>query len=279
MQRVCHEFNARLQNCLAEKRLLPTHRNYTRFIIVAGARSGTNMLAHALLAHPQVVPFREIFHGHPQNIEFGVPGFQHLKRNKRVVEMRNNDPVGFINRYIFRSYPKQVRAVGFKLMYKQACSGNQADLRAFLKKDKSIRVIHLKRRDYLAKVLSAQLAHVRKTWTHSVATNAKNVPPEPDQFELPFEFCQERFEQIAQLAEHHEEFFSDHPVLEIYYEDLSDDFTGVMGQVESFLGVDSLPLSARTKKLAVKNPSEILTNYNELKERFKGTRWESFFAQ
>ena len=49
--------------------------------------------------------------------------------------------------------------------------------------------------------------------------------------------------------------------------------------IEKFLNVPELTLSSPLVKLSTRSLAETLINYNELRERFAGTRWACFFDE
>ena len=67
--------------------------DYTPFVVVAPARSGSSMLIQALRAHPGVIAFGEVFN--PRHIGFNTPGFDN--DNPRLRAWRNRHPAEFLD--------------------------------------------------------------------------------------------------------------------------------------------------------------------------------------
>lgn len=259
-----------------DHRLRSGHRDYTRFLVVGAARTGTNLVTQSLNAHPEVACFREIFHCDPQTIEFGQLGYYHKQNAHSMIDLKQNDPLRLVEQEVFRLFGKQIKAVGYKLLYNHACEGRMSDIRTAIKEDHSLRVIHLKRRDALAKILSAKLAIEQKKWyvTHKEISLFKQKP-----IRLSVDFCRERFEFIEDKTMEHDELFAQHDVLEIEYETLSSEFVKTMNQVQEFLGITQKPLSQHTKKMTAQSPQELIINYDELKSAFAATKWSMYFVE
>ncbi len=62
----------------------------------------------------------------------------------------------------------------------------------------------------------------------------------------------------------------------IYYEDILNDRQEETGKALDFLGVDKLELKTMLKKINDKKLYDIVSNYTELKDKFKGTEWYQF---
>ena len=114
------EESARIRQCLTELGLLRGQRDYVRFIVLCGIRTGSTMLTSYLASHPNVRMFFEPFHINPHSVPFNLPGYRERGRSQSVARLRNEDPVAFLERYLFTRQPPEVQAVGFKLLYTQA---------------------------------------------------------------------------------------------------------------------------------------------------------------
>ena len=95
---------------------------------------------------------------------------------------------------------------------------------------------------------------------------------------LDYQECRLDFEQTRAWEESHDLFFNDHPLLEVVYEELARNPVDAMAEVQGFLGLDAEPVQPQTHQQSRQRLSEAIANYAELKERFKGSPWESFFT-
>ena len=128
--------------------------NGVRFIILAAARTGSNLLRGLLHSHPQCFVGGELFN-HVYFDRRYIPWCPDWSSDERakinhddtLIDLRKADPVRFIERLfeITRHWGHQ--AIGFKLMYWHPEMYKEAG--DYLVGDTSIRVIHLKRRNLL----------------------------------------------------------------------------------------------------------------------------------
>ena len=114
------EYRRQLEYSLIDFRLAPSTQNYRKFVIVCGIRTGSTMLCSLLASHPQTRTFFEVFHRYTGSTPFQVSGYRAKSSDPKISYLRQTDPVGFINQEVWRKHPKNVKAVGFKLLYTQA---------------------------------------------------------------------------------------------------------------------------------------------------------------
>ncbi len=55
-------------------------KDYVRFVITGDARTGSNMLVHALNTNPAIRCFREIFHYWMNHVDYYVDGYDSQSR-------------------------------------------------------------------------------------------------------------------------------------------------------------------------------------------------------
>ena len=70
----------------------------TRFLVVCGPRTGSNMLCSALNSHPRIVCFREVFNFMYEDvIDYYVEGYDHRKeyRPRATVEPEGSFTIRF----------------------------------------------------------------------------------------------------------------------------------------------------------------------------------------
>jgi len=170
------EYTARLRYWMAQKGLLASSKDYHPFIILCGIRTGSTMLTSFLKSHSNILMFFELFHVDRTSVPFGTDGFRGRAHDEEVVELRNTDPVQFLEQEVFRAYPAHVEAVGFKLLYTQARSREMwwdepkysdwwedmddsrlawrdadSDLWAYLRSRTDVKVLHLVRENFFGR--------------------------------------------------------------------------------------------------------------------------------
>jgi len=245
-------------------------KDYTRFIILARSRTGSNFLRGLLNEHPQIVVLGELFQNN-QEIGWAYPGYT---QSKRTLALFRDRPVKFLDQKVFRNFSNQTKAVGFKIFYYHAHSNSWKPVWEYLQNQKDLRIIHIKRKNLLKTILSKKKADLTNIW---VDTDGNNQTRKPFSITLDFDECQELFSQTRNWENEYAAFFSKHQILDIFYEDLARDYSKEIQRVINFLEVDQHPVQPQTRKQAKRTLSESIENYEEIKTQFMGTEWEVFF--
>jgi len=142
-----------------------------------------------------------------------------------------------------------------------------------LKSQQDIKIVHLKRRNYLKTLASIRFASLTKKY--AVREQTKTV----DNFsiELTADECEHEFSRIRQWERLYDDIFKDHKILEIYYEILVTEQGRECDRILDFLSVPRRTLTTGLKKLRKRPLSEVVKNYYELKRYFSRTEWARFF--
>jgi LPS sulfotransferase NodH len=248
--------------------LMPGHQDYVRFVIIGTDRSGSNFLRGLLNAHPSALALGEIFRGHG-TIGWDIRGHP---RSRKTLALFEAQPAAFLQQTLFRCYPRHLKAVGFKLFYHHARDGAWRSVWDFLKTDRGIRVIHLKRRNMLEAYLSRCRADRTGNWinTHGAEEAEVSIP-------LDYEGCLEAFEQTRRHEQACDRLFAGHDTLGLTYEDLAGDYAAQFGRVQAFLGLEPRAVKPTTFKQSRAPLPQAISNYAELRRRFTGTPWAGFF--
>jgi LPS sulfotransferase NodH len=244
------------------------HTKYTRFIILGRSRTGSNLLRHLLNEHSQVKVYSELFRNENE-IDWGFPEISGWNGS---LSLYQKDPVKFLEKKVFGKYPRSISAVGFKLFYYHAQTGQLKTLWDYFKDRTEIRIVHLKRKNILRTHLSRKKADITGAWA-----NISGQPDEQVQFTIDYEECRLDFERTRAWEQDYDSFFQNHPKIEVIYEQLAQDYQSEIGRVQEFLGLPLEPLAPKTYKQAQLPLSESIYNFLELKGKFVGTPWEDFF--
>ena len=171
-----------------------------------------------------------------------------------------------------------------------------------------IRVLHLRRRNPLRRMVSTYIARETGGWLEPPAptlARARNptavltairhprravrslrrilFPKEPawkssrTAIELTEDECREFFAKDVLDTAHYDELFSEHDIHTLYYEDLVDHYDATLESVQTVLGLDPRPLAPATRKQNPEPLQELIANYDELYEAFRGTPEEAYF--
>jgi LPS sulfotransferase NodH len=143
--------------------------------------------------------------------------------------------------------------------------------------DTGIRIIHLKRRNVLRTCLSRAIAEKQDAWAErrieqDSSVRRKAVSISFNDLKAAFEQT-ERWEQTADLL------FADHPCLNVFYEELVKSPPIAFGEVTGFLDVaEGVPMT-RLRKQNPEPTSQLIVNYAELRDGFRGTKWQCYFDE
>lgn len=249
--------------------LIEANTDYTKFIILGTARTGSNYLRGLLNSHMQIVAFGELFR------DYDAIGwdFAHLPRSRASQWLFQNDPVQFLETRVFGNFPKHIAAVGFKLFYYHAHSSTWEPVWTYLRDHKEIKVIHIKRKNFLKAYLSKKRAMVSKEWVRQQTNGTASHEP----IVLSYEECLDEFTKTQDWERKHDAFFEKHEKLEVFYEDLARDYVREMKGIQEFLGVEYKAVEPRTAKQSSRPLSASIANYLELKQKFEGSPWQTFF--
>lgn len=231
--------------------------DYKRFIILGRSRTGSNFLRGLLNSHPDILCYGERFRHYDHNDNVG-----------KVNALKELDTK------LFRKYGNSLKAVGFKLFYYHSHKDENDMLWERLISDKDLHVIHITRSNMFKTIVSRKKADFTDKWANR--GNSKEMKME---FEIPYEECVKEFDWTQDLETKYREIFKDHKVHEIVYEDLESDIDNTMRKVLEFLDIRYLPLTPSTYKQRKETMKQTVLNYDELKEKFKSTKWSEFFEE
>lgn len=233
-------------------RIVKGSEEYTRFIILGRSRTGSNFLKGLLNSHPNILTYEETFRGAD-------------KQNYDVIKKLSN---------VWNKYPRKIKAVGFKLFYYHSHKGENQRLWKKILSDKSIRIIHITRRNMFKTYVSRYKAELTQRWTDVKQGRDANMVVTLDYADILSDF-----KWTQRIEREYRKKFSNHKVFEIVYEDLAKNTNMVMNDVLDFLKVEKKELSPTTTKQQSEKLKDTVSNYNELKKKFSGTKWSSYFEE
>jgi len=146
-----------------------------------------------------------------------------------------------------------------------------ADLFDYLKSEKDIRIIHLRRENLLDVVLSMELAKR----TGKFVGDHYNIGP----VEIDPKYCHRQFEVIKASEELCRSAFQGPRCIEITYQQLSSDTSAALKKLQDFLNVGPINATSHYKKQNKDAPGVAISNYEELKAHFDGTPFERYFEE
>jgi LPS sulfotransferase NodH len=262
-----------LKNLALDLGIQSGYSDYDRFIILARGRTGSNYLRGLLNAHSQIIAFGELFRFY-DSIGWDLPPYDEYLKSPDLISLMQRDPIQFLEKKVFRKFPKQIAAVGFKMFYYHAQNDSRKPVWAFLKDQKNLKVIHLKRNNTLRVVISEMKAMKTNQWTNTTGIEEDNFVTSLD-----YEECLQWFTRTHEFKKQYDIFFKDHPKIDVSYENLSRNYENEVKRIQEFLGVNYESVKPSTYKQSSQPLSKAISNYVELKEQFKNTPWEEFFEE
>lgn len=228
-------------------------RNYSKFIIVSHARSGSNLLITSLNCHPNITIEHEIFAAHNRKIgEDFYPILDHLFRKRTI----------------------NTKAVGCKIFYYHLNEDEWQEL----SKIPELKVIHLKRKNRLSTIVSMKVAFKTNQW--GMTNDSEKIDVNQKRVHLNHESIRGFFEDIESWENDTDKIFEGHQIKDIFYEDLVNQKDETFNALFDFLGVEQISQEEMAIKHRKQNPeplSELIQNYQELKEKFHNTAWKHYF--
>lgn len=235
----------------------------TPFVILALARTGSNLLASSLRSNPEVLCYGELFNNAlPEKILWEYP----RRFDWYAKRLRNKSTSRFLSKYVYRE--SQAKAVGFKLFTYHGHYMWQ-DIWDVMESVEGLRVIHLKRENLLRQYLSTVIAEATSEWVKKTdqQITVKLDPGETIKY----------FQQIRDWEHMRDDRLQANARLDISYEQLRNQYNETMAKVQDFLGVNHRKTRPTTSKQS-RGLSDSIENYGELATALAGTEWERFLT-
>lgn len=215
--------------------------NYEKFVIIARSRTGSNLLRSFLNSHPQIEAQDELF--------------GELK-GKSCHEIWEN---------IFVKKNKSIKYVGFKIFYYHPLNDSDNSVWDFIKKDKKIKIIHLKRENKLRAYLSRLIALQTQTWVDE--GDKKKITLEDKRVKVNLEDCLKVFREVEFWEKETNNNFYNHPFYEITFEELTENSQKNMNDIFTFFNLKPHSISTNLKRQNSETIEKLVINYEELKTR------------
>jgi LPS sulfotransferase NodH len=222
-----------------------------KFIVLTRSRTGSNLLISLLNSHPAIEAKGELL-------------ARCKKRSfERLIEMG------------LSSDDEHTKAAGFKIFYYHPIDADGTQIWKTLTDMTDLHVIHLKRRNILRTQVSRKLAELNNVWQQtatdiSTKSGAKLVSFGVEELESDFKRT-EGWEIKGALD------FKSHSILDVFYEDLVKDTSNICGGIYDFLEVSTWNPSSSLVRQNPEKLSDLISNFDELKEAFSETDWAGFF--
>ena len=224
--------------------------DYRRFFIIGYARTGSNYLLKGLSQVASIRIHHEVFAGHNRTI---------------------GKDFGKIWKTVFSKQLRNIRAVGFKSFYYHF----SPDEWESVSNEYELAAIHLLRRNRLRTLVSLDIAFATDRWIESTRHAQKFEQPT---IQIEPSTILHRIKKMKIMENVARESLSNHPYIELFYEDMVLDPVIEIGKIIRFIGVEGSisPQRIYMRKQNPKSLSGIIENYSEVADVLSGTEYESY---
>lgn len=224
------------------------------------------MLVHMLRSNPEIICHGEVFNYRSIG---GMVGTYNLLRksvehDKALLYLYRSDPRTFLYKIVFDSQEKRI--AGFKIKTDEIFRWPYRHLRSALRNDTDIKVVHLYRANLIDQFISLKVVNDQTgvTLIHS-EEKRPNVRP----FNANVREFQTFLKNILRREQKSLDLYSGHRSFSISYEEAVSADAGALNNMQHFLGVTPKPLETTTLKILNQPTSEILLNYQEIKDIYQ----------
>lgn len=234
-----------------------------RYVIVTEPRSGSHLLQEVLNSHKDIECGNEVF-----NVFLRVS--EEEKDIQRAASNGDFSKIVPFNRSIKLEKKPEALHGGFILHGKQI-----TDQILEMLKEVDARILFLNRINLLERYVSEKIARTIHVYEYDEINERYNSIT----FTLTMnELCAD-FERIMKRRETLKGYFKEHKCLIVTYESLDREFRAAVESISRFFNVEKLFRPPLAKKMQRRKMGGIIQNYSELKEKFKNSKWETFFNE
>ncbi len=211
------------------------NKNYTKIVIITRGRTGSNLLVSLLNSHNQLRIYGEKFN----------------RVNKKS------------SRKIYKEiFPKKaLKKIGFKIFYFHPQDSENDEIWDIINRDKSIKIIHLQRRNLFKAHVSSKIAFKTDKWSNK---SKKKIPIDQKRVNLDFKELMEYINSTHNFIKKTNESYKDHPIIEVFYEDLIKDKQDELNRIFDFLEVEPMQVKSSLRKQNTEKISDLVLNFEEI---------------
>jgi LPS sulfotransferase NodH len=236
----------------------------TKFVIVGAPRTGSTLLVKTLntldgvRCHGELLGMDTV-RGYEDGFDMSNASKQaREERSRRLLQARNEDPVGFIELALNGNEP----AVGFKALYSSFLEPRWQGVVASLLEHPEIKFVHLRRENSLRRFVSEQVLLAGGP-IHSGVGGRSEVTL---QVRVNIDAFLQRQAELEAQVQALGALLSQQRVLDVSYEELSADTTTTVKRVTTFLGLATASAEVRPAltKVGSVDLRDTVSNYQEL---------------
>jgi LPS sulfotransferase NodH len=231
------------------------NKEYSPFIILSHPRSGSTLLHTYLNYHPNILSLGEYLGG--------------IIRNRECRDQVN--AIELIDKKIFTSYSQNIQSVGMKFFFQYTDYSLGRDIISLLASRQNVRVVHLYRDNLLRNLVSLKIAE--NTGQYTMWKEQQKMEVEKRKIYLPIEECKSQLVEMEEQSCHCRQLFQNHDILPISYESLVNHPNNALSRVQEFLQVKTHKLRSLLLKQNPEPLTELISNYDEIKQALASTKW------
>ncbi|MEP0984916.1 Stf0 family sulfotransferase [Ekhidna sp.] len=269
--------------------------NSKKIILLSGPRTGSNLMTSLLASHKDIYMYNELFNLSILNQEqlydiaqnstsylknklsrsdFKFVGFklfyEHLKLNHFDIKWNREQILK--NKKISTRLSTYIKLVSNDSLVTKLNKSLEETIK-YISTNKSFYIIHLKRENKLDSLLSLKNAFITDEWIRDGDNKVQYKP-----IILTVEECDRYFNEMENHENYFDDLFKSHKLLNIVYEDLNKNRSSTLKKITSFLGLEFEEMKTYLSKQKNQPNSILISNYNELKNEFKGMEWGKYFV-
>lgn len=250
----------------------------TKFIILAGQRTGSTWLADLLYnSHPGLRVFGEPFKDAPvragdaHKLKWGyiTPPIRYYEWRIKYNRKRPRGPLDYLK--MLERDSADYRAMGFKLMYNQLAQKPELLVPLFVRR---YRVMHLVRHNILDVLISRTIMReTGRSHTADSGVETVRIRLNPDDVVARLERTARRMEQVRRFVR-----WMPLPSTEVSYEALSTDPADTVSRLLAFLDLqqDDVIVESQLKRINSGGPSDKISNFDEIASVLRNTRFAGY---
>ena len=218
------------------------------------------LLDYVGIGHLAEFKARTLSYGDQRRLEIA----RALATDPKLIAERDANPIAFLKTRVYAPALAEGKTVGYKLHVEQI--EQKRVLFGYLKANRSLKIIQLTRRNFLAETASRLIAKRTGRW-HIEDESQRST----ETVEIPFKLLLKNYRHLLSLDEKIRRLTRHHARMELTYEDFVSAPDLWLNKIQEHIGVNPLPLEIRTVKQETRPLNEIITNFEELRRQAKGT--------
>ena len=215
------------------------NRDYQKMVILGRQRTGSSLLVWLLRSNARIEIPGEVFR---------------LLKGSSCREVWNKT---------FGRHLPWVRYVGFKIFYYHPEDSQDSEVWYLIRKDPTIKIIHIKRRNLLRTYISKLIA--QKTGAWNSRQEGSPLDMKEKRVTVDVQHCiTELRDTISWEETYGKKMFPEHAYMELSFEELTGNLQSTIDSVMGFLGLKTMKVKSKLKRQNPEKLEDLVDNYEEL---------------